>query len=123
MDLEKLVIAYEIENIAVSPNLDIKTIATSLINLVDNAGPVVISKPDEIPGYKKHPLDADLESIIKAPWEFKDSESNVYWICNTYTRNQGIVRRYKFVFRHGHIGNPVDVIQLGSGIGNILYPE
>ncbi|MBL7044924.1 MAG: hypothetical protein ISR77_40225 [Pirellulaceae bacterium] len=123
LDLEPLVIAYRKEGIAVSGDRKVETIARSLIRLGDVCGPVEISSVKDIPGYEKRPLDADLEAVVRAPWKFTDKEGNVYWICTTYTQNGGVVRRYKFVFGRGLIGNPVDVIQLGRAIGDVFYPE
>ena len=123
LDLEHVVIAYRKEDIAVSDKLTVPAIATSIIKLTDELGPVMVSRLDHIPGYAKCPLDSDLEAVVQTPRQIEDKEGNVFWICTTYTKNQGAVRRYKFLFRQGMAGNPVDVIELGRGIGDAVYPK
>jgi len=115
--------AYIGEQISIDTHGSMEEIAMSLIEFYDNWGVVVISSVNDIPEYDNHPLDADLEGIVRAPWIYEDEDGTAYWICYTYTQNGGFVRRYKFAFRHGKVANPTEVWALGRDIGAALYPE
>jgi hypothetical protein len=123
LSFERLVIAYRRENVLVTPDRDMAAIATSLISLGDLNGTHLISTLQEVPGYDKNPLNKDLESLIRPPWQYTDKEGDTYWICYTYCQNQGWVKRYKFRFHGSGIMNPVDVLQLGGSIGDYWLPE
>jgi hypothetical protein len=120
---EKLVIAYRKAGIEAETSEDRERISKSIIELVEPGG-AIISGLDGIPGYQRHPLDADVEGAVRAPWSYKDEGGTVCWICYTYTRNQGRVTRYKIRFSEGRILlNPVDQLILGGMIGDYYLPE
>ncbi len=60
------------------------------------AGPAkVIESLNQIPGYEKSPLDPDIASTVRPPYNPSDNELVLF----TYEQAGGIVCRYKFVFR------------------------
>jgi len=122
LSLESSVVAYCAEGIKASNDDDRQKIARSLIEL-DNPGAVLIKSPDDIPGYKKRPLDRDLEGAVRSPWTYTDRRGTLYWITYTYTQLGGRVDRYKFRFYKGiHLSNPVEKVGLGHAIGDVQYP-
>jgi hypothetical protein len=123
LNLDQLVMAYIGEQVSVDTHGSMKEIALSLIELYDNWGAVVISSVNDIPEYDSHPLDADLEAIVRPPWTYEDEDGVTYWIGYTYTQNGGFVRRYKCAFRDGNVANPTEMWVLGRDIGDALYPE
>jgi hypothetical protein len=123
LSLDQLIQAYRREGISVSTHGGMEDIAIGLIELNDNRGVVVVSSLNDIPGYDSHPLDGDLEEVIRAPWTHEDEQGATYWVAYTYTQNNGLVRRYRVAFRGGRIANPTEVWVLGRDIGAAFYPE
>jgi len=123
LDLEQLITAYQKEMIEASSTLERKTIAMSLIRLADDDGPVFISQLSDIPGYKRHSIDRDLENMVRAPWEYKSRRGGIYVVLYTYTQFGGVVRRYKFLFNEFGLLHPADVFTFGYDIGYASYPE
>ena len=120
---EQLVIAYRKAGIEATTAEDRERIARSILELIEPRG-VIISGLDDIAGYHKHPLDADVEATVRAPWSYEGDDATVYWIAYTYARNQGYVTRYKVRFFAGRlIGSPVDKLLLGAMIGDCYLPE
>jgi len=123
LTLENLRVAYYREGIRALNTQDFERIGWSLV-VTEDPRPQqlkVISDVNDIPEYRSHPLDSDSEGEIRAPWFYKDAESQTeYWICYTYNQLGGIVARYKFGFQKGYL-TVADKLILGRDIGRALY--
>jgi len=85
----------------------------------------IISKPEDIKGYAKRPLDKDLEGMIRAPWTTPWTipwSKRTHHVFYTYTREGGTVKRWKCDFTGGRLRYD-QVMQLASSIGDAILHE
>lgn len=86
-----------------------------------HAGQIVaiLTKPSDIPGHAKAPLDADIATAVRAPFSFGNLTTVVY----TYQQVGGIARRYRFTFDGGTKFKRADCAVVGRDIGHAEYYE
>ncbi len=74
----------------------------------------VIESVDDIPGYGRSSLDADIEVSVKPPYVVGDA----IYVLHTYQRIGGIVSRYEFHFSPEGFIESADLTKLASRVGD-----
>jgi len=66
---------------------------------------IIISSPNDIPGYSMNPFGfKENEKIIKVPWIIRETETATYrWNFFTYSDYHGVVRLFTIAFGNGDL--------------------
>lgn len=93
------------------------TAAKTFLHLLDPIA-VKIDSSRDIPSHNRSPLDADIRSAVRPPFEHVDRRRNsVVLIFYAYRHVEGVVTRNRLEFREGRLSQ-ADVQVVGKMIGN-----
>jgi len=102
---------------------DYRRLMETFIRLISDHGAAILSRTADIPQYEKQKLDEDIEAAVRAPFKTRDKQYPVVYVCYTYERIGGYVKRYRFPFlMDGRLATPA-CTTFGRDIGDAHYLE